>query len=740
MVTVNFPSNRPGREPVVARNAAAINRRHRQFTSTISDWCYLKANAQGEVKMRTTATAGDFRAKVIAGTHTVLIALDCAEKRRKRLKGFAFKREMAGPGSTGPKFLRSQKVFKSVVPDPKNAHDPADPKKPARFYTDKFPVQSFLWGDYAAAPATTYRFVVQPMYGSAGALTTDPKDELKFEVTTEREWGPGETHGVWFNRGAIASQAFSEQFQNKVPDDINDPKDPEVVWLSRGLLEACLAYINETVPGDALRVAAYEFTYPPILNALKALIAKGIDVQIVYHDTSDAKGKPNETAMKAAGLPVNDQKVTYRRSKTKIPHNKFIVRLKGGTDPVEVWTGSTNFTPSGFLGQTNVGHRVADVETAKQYFDFWKLVKKDPERDDARAGAVKLTPNPIEAIAQKSIARLFSPRPKAEMLDWYGRRMLNAANSVWFTAAFGVTAKLVPPLAQKRDQMRFVLMEKPATAANKKALTADLTRVILSYGTPLGELYKMKNGKPTARRRIKEFALDKWFFTEEHFRPSNDGFVFFVHTKFLLIDPLSDDPLVCSGSPNFSPPSLTSNDENMLLIRGNTRVADIYMTEFDRVFRHFYFRDIANELAGVKKSDDAKSIFLDETDAWTDSYFTPGKVKNNRRLMFFDTPATTWFANAAAAPVKPGKPKKPAAKKAAKKTKKSKKKAVKKKTAKTAKKKSAKKTSAGKKAAKKKTAAKKPPKKKTSGKAAKKKKTAKKKTVARSPKKKKAKR
>jgi phosphatidylserine/phosphatidylglycerophosphate/cardiolipin synthase-like enzyme len=158
----------------------------------------------------------------------------------------------------------------------------------------------------------------------------------------------------------------------------------------------------------------------------------------------------------------------------------------------------------------------------------------------------------------------------------------------------------------------------------------------------------MKNGKPTARRRIKEFALDKWFFTEELYRPSNDGFVFFVHTKFLLIDPLSDDPLVCSGSANFSPPSLTANDENMLLIRGNTRVADIYMTEFDRVFRHFYFRDIANELAGADTSDDAKAIFLDETDGWTDSYFTAGKVKNNRRLMFFNVPTTTWFANAAA--------------------------------------------------------------------------------------------
>jgi len=661
--------------------------------------------------MRVGGGDGDFRARAISGTHTILIALDCPEPRRKGLKGFAFQREIVGPNSRGAKFLRSQKVFRSVVPDPKNAHDPADPAKPARFYTDKFPVQSFLWGDYAAAPDTPYRFVVQPMYGAPGALTTDPADEIKFKITTEKEWNDGETHGVWFNRGAIAGQKFAEEFGNKPPQNINDPNDPTVKWLSRGLLEACLAYINETKAADALRVAAYEFTYPPILNALNDLIKKGVDVQIVYHDTADADKTPNETAMAAAGLPINDQKITYKRSLTKIPHNKFIVRLKGGTEPVEVWTGSTNFTPSGFLGQTNVGHRVADAETAQDYMEFWELVKTDPDLATARARTAVLTPDPIEAIQKKSVVRLFSPRHKSLMLGWYGRRILNAANSVWFTAAFGISEELIKPIAQKRRQMRFVLLEKPVPDAQRKVLTADFNRVILSYGTPLGEIYAMKDGKPTARIPIKEFELDKWFFKEEHFRAKNDGFVFFVHTKFLLIDPLSDDPLVCSGSANFSSGSLLQNDENMLLVRGNTRIADIYMTEFDRIFRHFYFRDIANELAAVNTSDDAKAIFLDETDGWSESYFKQGTLKNNRRIMFFEQPTPTWFENAALGEKKPspsGKPPKKAAKKQAKTVKrkiakkaagKAGKKAVKKTVKKTEKKRTTKKKSAAKKKA-----------------------------------------
>ena len=47
---------------------------------------------------------------------------------------------------------------------------------------------------------------------------------------------------------------------------------------------------------------------------------------------------------------------------------------------------------------------------------------------------------------------------------------------------------------------------------------------------------------------------------------------------------LSDDPIVVTGSANFSEASTNDNDENMLIIRGDERVADIYFTEFNRLF------------------------------------------------------------------------------------------------------------------------------------------------------------
>jgi hypothetical protein len=105
---------------------------------------------------------------------------------------------------------------------------------------------------------------------------------------------------------------------------------------------------------------------------------------------------------------------------------------------------------------------------------------------------------------------------------------------------------------------------------------------------------------------------------------------------------------VCSGSANFSTNSLVANDENMLLIRGNARVADIYMTELDRIFRHFRARDIINQTAADGSG--KNPLLLDPTDDWVAPNFKPGTYKNNRRLLFFPDggPAATPWANAAA--------------------------------------------------------------------------------------------
>jgi len=101
----------------------------------------------------------------------------------------------------------------------------------------------------------------------------------------------------------------------------------------------------------------------------------------------------------------------------------------------------------------------------------------------------------------------------------------------------------------------------------------------------------------------------------------------YVHNKFMLVDPLGDDPIVICGSANFSEASTIRNDENMLVIRGNTRVADIYLGEFMRLYSHFAFRE---SLQWRDLDDPPKPL---RTDARWQDYFGD-TARSHRREVF----------------------------------------------------------------------------------------------------------
>ena len=84
----------------------------------------------------------------------------------------------------------------------------------------------------------------------------------------------------------------------------------------------------------------------------------------------------------------------------------------------------------------------------------------------------------------------------------------------------------------------------------------------------------------------------------------------FIHTKIIMIDPLAPAPVTLTGSANYSDNSTTDNEENTVVIRGDgtaagdaaaRRVADVYLTEYQRLFMHFVFRDWA-----AKDADDRR--------------------------------------------------------------------------------------------------------------------------------------
>jgi len=74
----------------------------------------------------------------------------------------------------------------------------------------------------------------------------------------------------------------------------------------------------------------------------------------------------------------------------------------------------------------------------------------------------------------------------------------------------------------------------------------------------------------------------------------------------------------------------------MLVIRGDTRVADIYFGEFMRIFDHHYARYIVRKLQGEGKGDPEAGYLKDKAEDWVRPHFDSRSYKSKRRRYFVE--------------------------------------------------------------------------------------------------------
>ena len=77
----------------------------------------------------------------------------------------------------------------------------------------------------------------------------------------------------------------------------------------------------------------------------------------------------------------------------------------------------------------------------------------------------------------------------------------------------------------------------------------------------------------------------------------------------------------------------------MVLIRGDTSVADIYLAESFRLFNHLFFRYVAQQTARAEAQGDPGEIAFLEDTSWSDASFTPGRYHFLRRELLGVPPA-----------------------------------------------------------------------------------------------------
>lgn len=537
--------------------------------------------------------ADDFRVKAYAGTNGVLLAMDLAEPRRKGLLGFAIEKQQ---GSKPWLFLFNSLTF------PNKAHTfPQFHATPS----DIAPLQKFRWADYAVNPGMTLHYRVHLAYGTADAVQLG--ESLQLTITSDD--GHPSNQSVMFNRAVAASQAFQRKFPeldalisaNKHMPIEAWPDAPRQ-WLENGLLARLLGFIERAVDDQwALDIAIYEYQLQAIVDAVNAAFARGVQVRVLYHARPDDEDTTiNEASLAALPSASRRGRVTHN-----IFHNKFMVLsrvgVSGEPQPEAVLCGSTNFTANGVYRQANVVHVLDDESVAASYLQTFEQIWVQP--DDLGATRDWVTEhNPINP--QQPLFAGFSPRTGGADLQEFVRIIGAAKKDVLFVTAFSLPdAVLNALLGQPHDDiLRYGLQN---TASRITGFHADRSAEF-------------------AATALLNTGLEGWL--RENMKGQKGNLL--VHTKAVVTDFTTDTPTIISGSHNLSVSASNGNDENYLIIRGDTDLADRYGLELLRFYEHYRFRYFAKKLALKQVSP------LAPDDSWTNDYYIEGDLRQLSRLRF----------------------------------------------------------------------------------------------------------
>jgi hypothetical protein len=549
--------------------------------------------------MRATATHNHVSLKAYAGTTGVLLAMNTSPEGREGLLGFAIRRE---GGDRPAQWLNGMLTFPGVE------HEPGQPLS-----TEQAPIQKFRWSDYRVYPDTTYRYEVHPVYGTPESPRIEDGPAIEVSTSSIR----GGEHRVLFNRAAAASQAFSRKFPD-IDEELAKAKeegrpqelpDEALAWLSRGLLEQIDGFIARAADATwALDIAIYEYELPAILNAVKAALDRGADVRIVFHAApGDTQTEENEKNL--AGWP---QERLRPRLTSSIFHDKFAVlsRVRGDErDPVSVLCGSTNWTQSGVYLQANVVHVAESSDLAHRYLNIFEILFGGATVGETRQWVDANDPLPDDV----PVVAGFSPRSDEKDLEAFVATIGQAQSDVLFCTAFELDDRIDQALLGEPhdDVLRIGLQNRPSVITGfHRDRTADF--VATAY---------LKEGL-------------EGFLAEKTRQPSG----ILIHTKLVVVNFTSDAPIVISGSHNLSAAASGQNDENYLVIRGDSDVADCYGVELMRLYDHYRYRWLLDPDNTDPRPNDPcgprEPNTLCPDNRWTTNYFEEGTLEAADRERF----------------------------------------------------------------------------------------------------------
>lgn len=537
----------------------------------------------------------------------VLLAFDWpAGDSRPDFLGFAI---MRAPGFAGApqSWLPNRIGFNGPQPDQSD------------FSSNEAPIQKFYWWDARIDTkdrGSSFSYRVTPVIGPSTAPRLQEDEAASIEVRIPEVEEQGIT--THFNRAVVSSQAFEKQFP-----DLSTAAHQKAAraWLANGMELAVPEFLGRA-SGKAIGGAIYHLTDETwIVPGFKQY---GGDLTLAYNQT--ASDHTSDTAISeliAAGKPKTG---FIARTHANIMHDKFLVRVGRANKAEAVLTGSANFTSEGLSAQANVIHAFESPELARLYLSRKALLDGDPGLAETRKKQ-KGWSNKI-SVGDAKIRVFFPPEGQArrDSLQTIVDAVKKAAHSVLLCAYDPTDKPLLDAVFGAADEgkMMLALVNRVSeTAPRGDPGRADVEAKIEIMNRSAKEHdvagYKAFDSGDTPTG----FAPERVLWPGE-----NPKIMVRVHHKFVVIDAEGDQPVVFTGSANFSGNSLHNNDENLLEITECPRLAAIYFAEFLRLFEHYRARMQYDR----RKSGDNEAFKLTSDNRWSRKYLVKGSAESRARI------------------------------------------------------------------------------------------------------------
>ena len=566
------------------------------------------------------------------GDHAGLIWFPSDGQPVQNCLGFAVQRTLTRAGATQTAWLHNYIGFSQGDPPP-----PAGQEW-------RWPIQRFLWWDYAVQPDDVVAYQVVPVVGAdkaslsldmAGASAISPSETITGQ--------DGRCIEAYFNRGVIATQWVARALnaqggkpRTSLLDDVAEVGNPLRVALS-GWLRPRLLDLLANAPGKVY-AALYELDDPEVVPALKKL---GQNCFLILANGAFKPPANDENAKVRADLGQTSQINLSNRmvSSGHFAHNKFMVFCDAAGEPAMVWTGSTNCTTTGLCTQSNNGILIKDPAVAGAFLQEWNRLKAagnayPPELAAANSARQDFQVPPDGPDSNK-VTTWFAPTAHGEdMVD--ARTLINQAKD-------GILFLNFNPGIFEQDPAQWTLLQTIVNRHNPDAqapiydpnlyirgvVNQEITNLTTDPATTSAQPavdptaaatpVALFDGGSRAPQRLGDDVLVPAAIQKQYSLWQTElkgASSVMIHSKVIVLDPFGDNPVVMTGSHNQGMKASHSNDDNLVIIQGNADLAQAYALNAIAIFQEYRWRHYVANRAGSPGSWSG----LEENPSWQQGY------------------------------------------------------------------------------------------------------------------------